>query len=52
MSITQPVCLFVALGIQHAMHMHHIVLIVSPVNNGNHWANPPMIANTAPVDRT
>ena len=30
MSITQPVCVFVALVIQHAMRKHHIVLWPSP----------------------
>jgi len=33
MSITQPVCGFVALGIQHAMRKHHIVLWPSPLYN-------------------
>jgi len=23
-----------------------------PVNRGNQWINPPMIANTAPIDKT
>jgi len=30
MSITQPVCAFVALGIQQAMCMHHIIICGCP----------------------
>ena len=30
----------------------HLGFIVSPVNRGNHWINPAMIANTAPIDST
>ena len=32
--------------------VNHFGFLVSPVNNGNHWTNPPVIANTAPIDRT
>jgi hypothetical protein len=31
---------------------NHLGFIVSPVNRGNHCTNPPMIANTAPIDST
>jgi hypothetical protein len=31
---------------------NHLGFKVNPVNNGNHWMNPAIIANTAPIDRT
>lgn len=30
----------------------HLGFMVSPVNRGNHWMKPAMIANTAPIDST
>lgn len=30
----------------------HISFRVYPVNSGNQWTNPAIIANTAPIDRT
>lgn len=30
----------------------HVSLSVYPVNKGNQWTNPPIIANTAPIDNT
>lgn len=30
----------------------HISSRVYPVNRGNQWTNPAIIANTAPIDRT
>jgi len=32
MSITQPVCLFVALGTQQGMRIRHIVICVLPLS--------------------
>jgi hypothetical protein len=32
MTITQPQCVFVALGIQHAMHMRHIFICDLPLS--------------------
>lgn len=30
----------------------HVSLSENPVNNGNQWINPAIIANTAPMDST
>jgi hypothetical protein len=30
----------------------HFGFTASPVNSGNHWTNPHMTANTAPIDNT
>lgn len=30
----------------------HVLFSVNPVNSGNQWTNPAIIANTAPMDKT
>lgn len=30
----------------------HCGFNLTPVNRGNQWINPPIMANTAPMDRT
>lgn len=31
---------------------NHLAFMVMPVNSGNQWVMPAMMANTAPIDRT
>ena len=42
---------FTPMNITANWAFNHFGFIVSPVNSGNHCTNPPMIANTAPIDR-
>jgi len=44
--------MFTPINIVRKCIFNHAGFIESPVNNGNQWAIPAKIPNTAPIDKT